>query len=92
MVEVTIILGLLDVLFLGFVAVQGSYLFGGDRLIASQADLSYADYARRGFFQLVAVAGLSLPVLLWLARNCDRGRPIATVPADWPACRSRCSS
>ena len=72
-VEVTIILGLLDALFLGFVAVQGSYLFGGDRLIASQAGLSYADYARRGFFQLVAVAGLSLPVLLWLARNSIAG-------------------
>jgi len=72
-VEVTIILGLVDALFLGFVAVQGSYLFGGDRLIATQAGLSYADYARRGFFQLVTVAGLSLPVLLWLERNAIAG-------------------
>lgn len=82
-VEVAVIAGLIDVLFLGFVAVQGSYLFGGDKLIASQADLSYAEYARRGFFQLVVVAGLSLPVLLGLARVAAAGtgsrlfRPLA---------------
>ncbi|MFI5210992.1 MAG: DUF4153 domain-containing protein, partial [Gemmatimonadales bacterium] len=44
-VEITTILGLVNALFLGFVAVQGSYLFGGDRLIATQAGLSYAEYA-----------------------------------------------
>ena len=82
-VEVAVIAGLIDVLFLGFVAVQGSYLFGGDKLIATQSDLSYAEYARRGFFQLVVVAGLSLPVLLGLARVAAAGpgsrlfRPLA---------------
>lgn len=82
-IEAAVIAGLLDVLFLGFVVVQGSYLFGGDRLIATQADLSYAEYARRGFFQLVVVAGLSLPVLLVLARVAVAGagarwfRPLA---------------
>jgi hypothetical protein len=82
-IEVAVILGVLDALFLGFVMVQGSYLFGGERLIATQAGLSYAEYARRGFFQLVAVAGLSLPVLLWLAEAVRSGpgsrlfRPLA---------------
>ena len=37
--------------------------------------LSYAEYARRGFFELTAVAGLSLPLLLlaeWLLNKDDR--------------------
>ena len=45
----------LDVLFAIFVAFQATYLFGGlDTLAAS--GMTYADYARRGFFELLAVA------------------------------------
>jgi hypothetical protein len=42
--------------------VQLPYLFGG---VVQVAQLGYSDYARRGFFELVWVAGLTLPVLLW---------------------------
>lgn len=70
-VEVGIVIGLLDLLFLAFVLVQIRYLFGGSgRAIA--AGLTYAEYARRGFFELVTVAALALPVLLlahWLLRT-----------------------
>ena len=56
--EVAIALGALDLLFASFVAVQARYLFGGP------AGQTYAHYARHGFFELVAVSVLVLPVLL----------------------------
>ena len=62
--EVTIILGALVALFALFVSVQIGWLFGGERLIRSTTGLSYAEYARHGFFELVWVAVLVLPVLL----------------------------
>lgn len=67
--ETTIALGLLNLLFLGFVLVQFRYLFGGANLVEVTPGLTYAEYARRGFFELVTVAGLVLPMLLgwhWL--------------------------
>lgn len=70
-VEVGVVLGLLNVLFLAFVAVQAGYLFGGAGRVAATAGLTYAEYARRGFFELVAVTALVIPVLLmadWLLR------------------------
>jgi hypothetical protein len=62
--EIAIVLGALDLLFLAFVLVQVRYLFGGTALVESQAHLTYAHYARHGFFELVAVSVLVLPVLL----------------------------
>jgi hypothetical protein len=47
-----------DALFLFFVALQVAYLFGGvDTLNAT--GLTYSSYARRGFFELIAVAALA---------------------------------
>ena len=62
--EVSVALGSLVLLFAAFVAVQLRYFFGGNALVQATAGMSYADYARRGFFELVAVAALVLPVLL----------------------------
>ena len=70
-VEVGVVLGLLDALFLSFVGVQAGYLFGGADRVVELAGLTYAEYARRGFFELVAVTALVIPVLLlarWLVR------------------------
>jgi hypothetical protein len=67
--ETAIALGLLNLLFLSFVVVQFRYLFGGANLVEITPGLTYAEYARRGFFELVTVAGLVLPMLLgwhWL--------------------------
>jgi hypothetical protein len=61
---VTLALGALNVLFAAFVVVQVGWLFGGEALVLRTAGLSYAEYARRGFFELICVAGLLLPVLL----------------------------
>ncbi len=74
-VEVGIVLGLLDLLFLTFVVIQVRYLFGGAGQVAATASLTYAEYARRGFFELVTVTALALPLLLiahWLLRAENR--------------------
>jgi hypothetical protein len=57
-------LGLLNALFLAFVVIQLRYLFGGVSMVEVTPGLSYADYARRGFFELVAVSALVIPLLL----------------------------
>ncbi len=75
-VEIGVALGLLDLLFLAFVVVQFRYLFGGAPLVEASTSLTYAEYARRGFFELVAVVALALPLLLaadW-ARRPDAAR------------------
>ena len=74
--ELTVVLALLNLLFLAFVLVQLRYLFGGQSVVETRTSLTYAEYARHGFFELVAVAALVLPLLLiadWLRRR-DRGR------------------
>jgi hypothetical protein len=76
-VEVGIVLGLLDLLFLTFVVIQVRYLFGGAGRVAATAGLTYAEYARRGFFELVTVTALALPLLLiahWLLRTETRAQ------------------
>jgi len=73
--EVAVPLVLLNLLFLVFVAVQVRYLFGDASLVQETVDLTYSEYARRGFFELVTVAALALPLLLsadWLLAGADR--------------------
>jgi len=62
--ELVVALGAVDLLFLAFVLVQLRVLFGGSDLVEARVGLTYAEYARHGFFQLVAVAVLVLPLLL----------------------------
>jgi hypothetical protein len=62
--EVSVALWILNLLFLAFMAVQLRYLFGGADLVEVTAGLGYAEYARRGFFELVATAALVVPILL----------------------------
>jgi hypothetical protein len=62
--EVGVVLGVLNVLFLSFVLIQLRYLFGGAALVEVTPGLTYADYARQGFFELVLVAALVIPLLL----------------------------
>jgi hypothetical protein len=76
--EALVVLLLLDAAFVLFVAVQAAYLFGGlDTLAVS--GLTYAEYARRGFFELIAVAMLAGLVLLAVGRFVDqRATPVRT--------------
>jgi hypothetical protein len=63
MIEATMVLGSVTLLFAFFVVIQFAYLFGGQANIAD--GLSYSQYARRGFFELVAVAVLVLGMILY---------------------------
>ena len=73
--ESTIILGSLNALFALFVAVQFRYFFGGHGVVVDTTGLKYSEYARQGFFQLVAVSALALPVLLVTTKSAHRGAP-----------------
>jgi hypothetical protein len=53
--EALTVLVALDLLFAFFVVLQATYLFGG-RNTLDASGLTYAEYARRGFFELLAVA------------------------------------
>jgi hypothetical protein len=68
LLETTILFGAINALFAAFVILQISYLFGGAaHLIA--ADLTYAEYAREGFTQLIWVAVLSFLVIAFAERQ-----------------------
>ena len=62
-IETSTLLGAVNVLFFAFILVQLTYLFGGEGNIASQG-FTYAEYARKGFFELIAVAIISFLLLL----------------------------
>jgi hypothetical protein len=68
--------GALVVLFGGFVAVQFTVLFGGERHVLRTARLDYADYARSGFWQLVAVTVLTLAILGGVGRWARRDQAL----------------
>ena len=74
-IEAATVLISVDLLFLVFVGIQFAYLFGG-RVNITVEGYTYAEYARRGFLELVAVSVLTLGLILglrWLARR-ETGR------------------
>jgi hypothetical protein len=68
-------LGSLVALFGAFVTVQATVLFGGERHVLGTDGLTYAGYARGGFWQLSFVTGLALLVLAGAARWAPRTDP-----------------
>jgi len=63
-VAVALPLGVLNLMFAIWAVAQFRYWFGGLETVLGTAGLTVAEYARQGFFELVAVAGLVL-VVLW---------------------------
>jgi hypothetical protein len=61
-------LGALAVLFLGFVAVQFTALFGGNEYVLHHSQVNYSQYAVGGFKQLVFVSILTLVIVGVAAR------------------------
>jgi hypothetical protein len=78
-VEWALPVGLLVALFGLFVGVQFATLFGSDDYVRRTTGLTYAEYARGGFWQLLAVTVLALGVVLLASRyaptptSADRG-------------------
>lgn len=56
------ILFMLNIVYLLFAFVQFSYLFGGSEFMVP-SDFTYAEYARHGFFELVAVSVINFSLL-----------------------------
>jgi hypothetical protein len=68
-------LAVLDLLFLSFVVVQLSVLFGGRSHVLATEGLTYAQYARQGFWQLLIVTVLTLVVIAVAVRVAPRATP-----------------
>lgn len=85
-VQIAIPLGALVLILAAFVGLQTRYLFGGDEFLATSG-LTYAEFARRGFFELVVASALVVPLLLGFQRflnrdvpgTVERFRPLAAV-------------
>ncbi|KOV77132.1 hypothetical protein ADL03_41930 [Nocardia sp. NRRL S-836] len=60
--------GVLVVLFTGFVGTQIAVLFGGEAYVMRTAGVTFAEYARTGFWQLLWVTILTLAVIAGVAR------------------------
>ncbi len=67
------------VLFGLFIGVQVTSLFGGAAFVETTTGLTFAAYARGGFFQLVLASMLVLPLVYWA--------PVAAGPLDAKATR-----
>ena len=77
-------LSVLNALYLFFVAVQFRGLFGGKTYVEDMG-ISFADYARSGFFQLVWVSAINLAVVLLCVQFTKREGKL------WGAVRGLCT-
>ena len=75
-VESVTVLGSLVALYAAFAVAQLIALAGGAQKVLDTTGLTYAEYARSGFFQLLAVATLTLGVLLALRAAVDLSTPL----------------
>jgi hypothetical protein len=69
--EAMVILAIVDLVFGLFVVLQIAYLFGGVNTLVA-AGMTYSDYARRGFFELVAAACLAGATVVALETTVER--------------------
>ena len=61
---VATVLIMVNLVYILFCVIQFTYLFGGEAVIRSIPDYSYAEYARRGFSELIVVTVINLSILL----------------------------
>ncbi len=86
LLETSVIFALVDILFMLFVLVQFQHFFGGAKVVENTLGLSYAEYARSGFFELVWAAVLVLPMVLfghWLLPDTKLAQNIFKLLAGW---------
>ncbi|WP_281690295.1 DUF4153 domain-containing protein [Pseudonocardia thermophila] len=74
--EWTIPVGFVVALFAAFLTVTVRTLFGGDAYVRATAGITYAEYARSGFWQLLWVTVLALLVIVAAARLAPVERPV----------------
>ncbi|MDW3219840.1 MAG: DUF4173 domain-containing protein [Acidimicrobiales bacterium] len=76
--EATMVLGVVVAIYAVFVAAQVVAISAGERYVERNTSLDYSEYARSGFFQLLAASVLTLAVLLAVDRWRRRGTEPAT--------------
>ena len=64
MTDMTAALATLDALFALFILAQLGWLFGGEAFLQARTGLTAAEYARKGFFQMVFVVMLAVPLIV----------------------------
>ena len=62
--DITVGLGALAVLLAAFIVTQLGWFFGGEAFLRARTGLTVSAYARRGFFELVWVTTLAIPLIL----------------------------
>ncbi len=87
--EAGVVLGSIAALYGAYVVTQLVVLTGGAQHVLETADLTRAEYARAGFFQLLWAAGLTLVVLLGL--RSVTVRHVDPLGPGSPRCRCRSS-
>jgi Domain of unknown function (DUF4173) len=75
-IETLVVLVALDLVFATFTVAQVVAATGAGAAAIRSQGLTYAEYARSGFFQLLWVAGLTLVLLLVLRTFVDLGNPV----------------
>lgn len=70
-IETSILLGSVNVLFVIFIALQATYFFGGAINVADDT-FTYAEYARRGFFELIAISAFTYLIMLAVEKLIER--------------------
>lgn len=70
-VTIITILVVLNILYLIFTIIQFSYLYGGGNMTLP-AGFTYAEYARRGFFELAAVTFINFVIVLFCIKYMKR--------------------
>jgi len=75
--DITAGLGTLGILFAAFIATQIGWMFGGEKFLQARTGLTAAAYARQGFFQMVWVVTLVVPILVGSRAALGPGRPLA---------------
>lgn len=79
--EARMVLGGLCGVYAAFAAVQAAVALGAADRILVEEGLTYAEYARQGFFQLLGAAGLTAVVLLCVRAGGLRGDRVGTALA-----------
>ena len=70
-IETSILLGSVNALFIIFIALQATYFFGGAINIVNDT-FTYAEYARRGFFELIAISAFTYLLMLGTEKLIER--------------------
>ncbi len=79
-IEVCTVLSLVNIVFLSFIVIQLGYHFGDNSLVIQGKGITYATYAKQGFFELVIIALIALPslwLLEWTVRDARKGEKTA---------------